>query len=697
MSFASAYPIIRAAADAFRPPQRVRVSEGAKIMRVHQSKGNALPWDAERTPYMIEPMDMLASRRHEAVIFVGPARTGKTVGLLDGWLGHCIVNDPGDFLVVHMTQDKAREYSKTRVDRMIRHSPEIRERMSARGYDDNTHDKMTRQGMWIRIAWPSASQLSASDYRYTAGTDYDRWADNIDGEGAGFGLLRKRTQTFLSRGMTMIESSPGREYEDPNWRPGTPHEAPPASGILGVYNTGDRRRWYWQCPDCSEYFEAAPGLTLFATLPEEDELLDQVRSANLTKLADQHAMICCPHCGSQIEQRLKRQMNDIRRARWVADGQSVTKDGELLGPPPDSSIASYWLGGVAAAYQRWESILLRYLQGLREYALSGSDLTLKTTINTDQAMPYLPRALKEGAGDQIDARTEDLPRFHVPNWARCLVASVDVQAGRRAGFVVQVHAIGPDLEQSIVDRYHLTESKADGRLIDPAGYPEDWDLLTEKVVNATYKLEDGRELRVLATGVDTGGEKGVSAQAYAWFQRLRASGLSSRVYLLKGAAGKRKQAVVSAKARDPRGRPIPGVFLHEVDTNAFKDQVAASLRRSTPGPAFMHFPSWLPASFFEELKSEIRGKDGKWKKIRESMANESLDLWVYVLAVLYVLGPANAQRTFPWHDPPDWARPLDAGNSQVMTRDERREMKAAPKPTQPSTSPGPRRGFRREW
>lgn len=686
MSFASAYPIIRAAADAFRPPQRVRVSEGARIMKVHQSKGNALPWDPERTPYMIEPMDLLASRRHEAVVFAGPARTGKTVGLLDGWLAHCIVHDPGDFLVVHMTQDKAREYSKTRVDRMIRHSPEIRARMSARGYDDNTHDKMTRQGMWIRIAWPSASQLSASDYRYTAGTDYDRWADNIDGEGAGFGLLRKRTQTFLSRGMTMIESSPGREYDDPNWDAKTPHEAPPASGILGVYNTGDRRRWYWQCPDCSEHFEAAPGLRLFATLPDEDDLLEEVRSANLTTLAAHHALVCCPHCGSQIEQRWKRHLNDIRRAHWLADGQSITKDGERMGAAPDSNIASYWLGGVAAAYQRWESILLRYLQGLREYALSGSDLTLKTTMNTDQAMPYLPRALKEGAGDRVGSHTVDLPRYHAPAWTRFLIASVDVQAGRRAGFVVQVHAVGVDLEQAIVDRYHLTESQAEGRLIDPAGYPEDWDLLTDKVLNATYKIEGGNELRVLAAGVDTGGEAGVSTQAYAWFQRLRKAGLSQRAYLLKGASVKRRQPVVSAKARDPRGRPIPGVFLHEVDTNLFKDQVAASLRRTTPGPAYMHLPDWLPAAFFDELKAEIRGKDGKWKKIRESMANEALDLWVYVLAVCHVLGPANAQKPFNWHSPPAWALPIDAGNSQVMTKDERREMKAAPRPARKRSS-----------
>jgi len=458
MSFASAYPIIRAAAEAFRPPRKIPVSEGARIMRVHQSKGGALPWNPQKTPYMIEPMDMLGSRMHEAVRFVGAAQSGKTVGLLDGWLAHCIAHNQGDFLAVQMTQDKAREYSKTRIDRMIRHTPPVRDRMSARKSDDNTHDKMTRQGMWIRIGWPSATQMASSSYKYTAGTDYDRWDDNIDGEGSGFGMMRERTKTHMSRGMTMIESSPGRDVEDPNWKPVSPHEAPPVSGILGVYNSGDRRRWYWQCPDCAEYFEARPGLDLFATLPPEDELIDIVRGADLSRLADQHAMVCCPHCGSQIEQRWKGHMNDVSRARWVRDGQTVTSDGEVVGDGLTSAIASYWLGGVAAAYQTWNAILVRHLQGLREYVLSGSDYTLKTTINTNQAMPYTPRSMKEGASEKVSERTEDLPRFFVPDWARFLVASVDVQAGRRAGFVVQVHAVGRDMEQSIVDRFHITQS-----------------------------------------------------------------------------------------------------------------------------------------------------------------------------------------------------------------------------------------------
>ena len=72
--------------EAFRPPNRVPVSQGAaETLRIAQPGLAPSPWSAEETPYMVEPMDMLASRRHEALAFIGPARTGKTMGLLDGW------------------------------------------------------------------------------------------------------------------------------------------------------------------------------------------------------------------------------------------------------------------------------------------------------------------------------------------------------------------------------------------------------------------------------------------------------------------------------------------------------------------------------------------------------------------------------------------------------------------------------------
>jgi phage terminase large subunit GpA-like protein len=71
--------------------------------------------------------------------------------------------------------------------------------------------------------------------------------------------------------MALVESSPGEPLKDPNWKPARRTRRRPLSGILGIYNRSDRRRWYWRCPHCNDRFEAAPGLSLF-NLPPEDQL-----------------------------------------------------------------------------------------------------------------------------------------------------------------------------------------------------------------------------------------------------------------------------------------------------------------------------------------------------------------------------------------------------------------------------------------
>lgn len=677
----TSYEAAKAAYDAcagyqsLRPPKRVTVAEGAaQALVINQPGGYVGPWSADETPYMVEPMNMLASRTHEAVCFVGPARTGKTMGLLDAWVGHCVVNDPGDFLVVQMTQDKAREFSKTRIDRAIRHSPAIRAMKSASSQHDNTHDKLFRHGMWLRIAWPTVSNLSSSDYRYVALTDYDRMPNDVDGEGAPFTLGLKRTTTFLSRGMCMVESSPGRDVQDPGWVPITAHEGPPTGGIMGIYNRSDRRRWYWACVDCHEYFEATPGLGLFG-LPSDDELLEMVREADLGQIAANYNRVICPHCGSLIAPKHKHDLN--RRGVWLRDGEKITRDGERYGDPITSTIAGYWLGGAAAAYQNWKSLVMRYLQGLREYALTGQELTLKTTVNTDQGMPYTSRALVEAAKNGGTIKTEEsLARYIVPGDARFLVASVDVQGGSTARFVVQVHAVGPHFEQWLVDRFEIKSSKREGMgsefaPIDPAAYAEDWSLLTERVVQATYRTSiEGKELRVLMTAVDSGGEDGVTDKAYAWWRSLKQVGLHNRVMLVKGASAKAAPMLRETKvgARGPKEKGDVPLYL--LNPNLLKDAVHAGLRRQTPGPGYIHLPSWLPQAFHDEMfNAEVRGKDGIWQQVRKR--NEAFDLACYIRAACLRLG---ADKIKNWDNAPPWARPL-AENRELIEREERREMK----------------------
>ncbi|OEY68010.1 hypothetical protein BG841_10320 [Marinobacter sp. X15-166B] len=684
-------PIITSAAEAFRPPKRVSVSDGAaSSLRIVQPGGYTGYWSAAETPYMVEPMDTLASRKHEAVIFVGPARSGKTMGLLDAWVTYAVTCDPGDMLVVQMTQDKARDYSKTRIDRAIRNSPKMSDLMSARGHDDNTHDKLFRHGMWLKIGWPSASQLSGSDYRYVALTDYDRMPDNVDGEGSAYALGLKRTTTYLSRGMCMVESSPGKPITDPNFRLETEHEAPPAGGILGIYNRGDRRRYYWPCGHCGEFFQVKPGLELFASLPSENDLLKTVRSADLNALAVEHAVVFCPHCGSGSDAREKHRM--LVAGDWLRDGQEISKSGLKSDGGIQSNIASFWLGGAAAAYQSWENLLLRYLQALRSYSTAGDEESLRVTINTDQAMPYLPMAVREetGRGELADM-AEDFPRYVVPEQARFLVASADVQGGQSARFVVQVHAFGPQMEQWLVDRFDITESARTGvggemAPIDPASYPEDWDVLTERVLGSTYRTtQDRQELRVRLLVCDSGGEDGVTENAKRWWRRLRRQGLGDKARLYKGGSAPSAAILRRTRIGDESRKDVHQLLCNP---NLLKDAVYNASRRATSGPARLHFPTWLGAAFWDEMRAEVREANGKWRKVRRR--NEAIDLCAMIWAGALHLGADRIN----WDAPTQpWARPIEH-NSERESTDERRARKPG---TRARRAPKPRAIGKSEW
>jgi phage terminase large subunit GpA-like protein len=685
--FTTAMADVCGAWPALLPPNRMRVSEGAAQNLVIKRPGGAGGfWNPDETPYMVEPTDTLASRRHSAVVFVGPAQTGKTLALGEGWMTHAVINDPGDMLIVQMTQDKAREYSKQRIDRAIRNSPNLRDMRSAMSRDDNLHDKQFRNGMWLRIAWPTVSNLSSTSYRYVFGTDYDRWPDDLDGEGDGFTLMGKRITTFLSRGMVAVESSPGRPVTDPTWQPATAHEAPPVGGILGIYNRSDRRRWYWKCPHCAEWFEATPGIGLFK-LPEDDELIESVRDLDIDVFARQFARVPCPHCGSVITPAQREGMN--RTGRWVPDGLTLDALDRASGNPRTSTIAGFWLGGAAATYVSWEMLVRKHTQALLDYALTNSELSLQTTANTDQGVPYMSRHLAEAARAGAQDRTveHDLPRYIVPDEARFVVAAVDVQGGKNARFVVQVHAIGAHQEQWLIDRFSITESARPGlgdefAPLDPAAYPEDWDTLNARVLAATYRTSDPtREIRVRSVIVDTGGEDGVTNNSYAWARRLRKAGLLPRVKLAKGASTKADWHIRETQVGGKQG--AGDITLHLLEPNKFKDMVAAGLNRRSPGPGYYHFPEahhrdrnphgWLPQAFFDELKAEVRNENGVWEQIKKR--NESFDLCYMIRALCMMLG---ADKREFWASPPSWARE-HALNSEVFTPEERREMKAAVK------------------
>ncbi|MBO4177962.1 phage terminase large subunit family protein [Escherichia coli] len=654
-----------------RAPRRMRVADAvAQYMRVPMGAGNSVPWDPLVAPYVIEPMNCLASREYDAVIFVGPARTGKTIGLIDGWVIYNVICDPADMLIIQMTEEKAREHSKKRLARTFRVSPEVVSRLSPNKNDNNVYDRTFLAGNYLKIGWPSVNIMSSSDYKCVALTDYDRFPEDIDGEGDAFSLASKRTTTFMSSGMTLVESSPGRDVKDVKWRRTSPHEAPPTTGILSLYNRGDRRRWYWPCPHCGEYFQPC------------GDVVAGFRDIADPVLASEAAYIQCPSCSGRIMPEQKRELNG--RGVWLRDGESINADGSRYGDPRRSRIASFWMEGPAAAYQTLSQLVYKLLTAEQEYETTGSEETLKTVINTDWGLPYLPRAsMEQRKSELLEQRAEPVPSRSVPDGVNFLVATVDVQAGRHRRFVVQVTGYGSRGERWIIDRYNITQSlrgDSDGesQRIDPASYPEDWDVLLTDVFHKSWPLasDPSQQMRLMAMAVDSGGEDGVTDNAYKFWRRCRRDGLGKRIYLFKGDSIRRAKLITrtfpdNTGRTGRRAQAAGDVPLWLLQTDALKDRVNNALWRDSPGPGYVHFPDWLGSWFYDELTYEERSSDGKWSKPSRG-ANEAFDLMVYAEALVILHGYEKIR----WPDAPEWAS---------------REtwLECVPDSTEPSPSPEP--------
>lgn len=664
MSFDSIEAMIAAAAAGVRPPERINVAEAAEKYRFLNNPGSYVGyWDNKVAPYLVEPMECLTSYEYTGMIFVGPARTGKS-DMFFNWLAYTAKADPADMMVVNMTINTARDWAQGDLRKFLRHSKEIGKLVAPGRANQNTQATRFLSGMRLLVKWPTITELSGKTVPRNWIFDYDRMEDSIDGEGSAFDLTAKRAQTFRRYGMTVAESSPGREVENPKWMPRTPHEAPPTKGILALYNRGDRRRWFWKCPHCRTPFE--PTFSLLSW-PDTNDMIE----------AAEACWMACPHCGGVIYHDArdgvpgKYELNQLDNARWVKDGMIWTREGTLEGKPFRSDIASFWMQGPAAVFTDWRDLVLKYLKAEDEFERTGSQEALKTTINVDQGLPYTYRGLEvERLPETLKARAKDLGERRVPEGVRFLVACVDVQKNR---FEVQVMGFGVGGDMWVIDRFQIRKSKRlddDGERwpVNPGAYPEDWDLLIDEVLLKSYELDDGsgRRMRIKMTACDSGGRAGVTTNAYNFYRRLRdhdgtefEAGLHSRFVLVKGASTKTAPRVQigypDSERKDRHAGARGDVPVMFINGNLVKDTLNQMLDRTEPGGGMVTFPNWLPDDFFSEMCVEVKTSKG-WENLRK-LRNESWDLCAYALA-LSLHRHIRIER-IDWENPPGWAEEHD--------------------------------------
>lgn len=609
--------------SALTPPEKLSLKESAEKYLSVKLGDSWVGWDSAQTPYMIEPMNMIKKSYYNFEVFIGGVRGGKTEGLLKSVVADAIACDPSDVILVHTKKDTAEAFSKKEISPILR-SEKLSSYLSKNKHDNNILNKFFSEGQNLLITYPVEDNFRGKSAKYGLITEYDAYPECS--EGCWSELLIKRTLSYGSRGMTVIESTPKYDCLDNEWIK-TGHALPTAEGITAKYNLGDRRKYYWLCPHCGEAFT-----------PDVETLSYDVSVTSIDEVSDKDKVFCiCPTHGCVIEFKDRRSMN--YKGFWMPEG-AIYKNGEIDYSGAVKSYPSYYLSPLCAQFLKWSDIAREHYKSLLSFEMTGSDKELRTFYNTFLGLPYTPISSK-ATSEQVNFKNYlDIKKGVVPDDILVIFASVDCQGGKRRGFEVAIWGIRSGGSLHIVDRYNIRSIKNEHGAdiaIEPQRYVEHVSVLETQVLDKQYPSESGDRLfSVAVVSYDTNGEPGYYKTAYDFF---KASENQSRLMPLKGASVRQSELVVRAQSEQIKDKSVKsagyGDSLFLVATNLIKDIVSNVIEIDKSRSLSLTYPSDMDSDFFKELVSEVRDSKGTWSKKKVGAYNEALDLIVYAKALIH--------------------------------------------------------------
>jgi phage terminase large subunit GpA-like protein len=590
-------------------------------------------WHTERTPYLREIMDVLSpSHLARRIVLMKGSRMGGTEAG-NNWVLHAILSAPASFIMALPSQRDARAAMLERLGPMVDSCPELAARIL-----DATALRLRFPGGQLNLVHASSGkQLRARTGRCIFCDEIDAWDRELPGEGSPLEIIEKRATGYSGAKIFYVS---------------TPTETG-FSAIEELYLSSDQRRFLLPCPDC-----AHPD---FLTWSGYRDHVHRVDPGHYRIEWDQDqpetARCVCGRCGIRIPEPYKHEW--LARGRWqpLAAG-----DGQTIGFHLSSLYAPYgWLS--------WAELAREFLRASRDVS------ALRPFVNTRLGETFEEK-LAGASSASLKGGLERYPA-EVPSGVGVLVAGVDVHADR---LEAQAVGFGADEESWLVawQVFMGDPTKADA-----------WREL-DRFLLRRFRHQSGQQLAIERVCVDSGF---LADHVYRFTKpreerELAGAGIQ-QVFAVRGGqlVGR---PVVERPSRNNRYSAV--LFTLCVDTA--KDELYARLRmdRTNPGgPGYMHLPDWLDEEYLEQLAAEKKipkriGRSRRirrvWEKIRDR--NEAVDLTVYSLAALRIMGP-------------DFIRSLGARAAAFAQKP---EEAAAPAPAAPPQPPARRprdwiMGFRR--
>lgn len=567
-----------------RPPPDLTISQWADQNRVLSPEASAEPgkWSTARVEYSREIMDTITDITVEEVIVMGSSQVGKTEIELNT-LGYYIEHDPSPILVVYPTITIGKDWSKDRLDPMLRDTPCLRNRIApARRRDSgNTVLHKRFRGGHVTIAGAnSPASLSSRPVRVVLADEIDRFPRSAGDEGDPVSLAYRRTETFWNRRLVAV-STPTIEGQ---------------SAIADRYEQTDKRVFEIPCHACGELHEPQwEQVTWDHSLPIED------RAAS--------AAYHCPGCGSV--------WTDAQR--WAA-----VRQGRWRATAPFRGRAGFRLNALLSPWVSVRKLVAEWLKAEHDVEKR------KQFVNT-----MLGRCWREKgeapAWERLYERREEWPQSIVPQSVLFLTCGVDVQGDR---LEARVWGWGRDKRSWLIDRRIIVDDRSR-----PA---EAWDEL-ERLLETIWHHESGADLRLVRMAVDSGYR---SEEVYRFVRRHGRGGrvLAIKGDARGAAALGLPRAVDVTRTGKARGVKVWPVSPSPLKEQLYRWlNLARGLDGETPPAGYVHLPTWAGDDELRQLTAEeqmppAKRKGGPEWNLLPGRRNEALDCRVYAHAAAIHFG-----------------------------------------------------------
>ncbi len=566
-----------------KPDPVVTVSEWADSKRVLTVSAEPGKFRTSRTPYIREIVDRLSVRdTAQTIIFKKSSQVGATEAA-NNWLGYVIDVAPAPFLYMMPTDTMMKEVSKSRIQKMIDSTPEIRQKIkpSKAKESGNTIQNKEFEGGFVKMVGANSPVgLSSTAVQDVYADEIDRYPLDVGGEGSAIDLADTRTLTYGSRKKKFLTSTPTRKD---------------TSAIDNAFQTTGQRFYNVPCPYCNAL---------------QSLMFDQLRY-EVDKYND--AKYECIHCNQLIEERHKTWM--LTNGTWIPR-YPEKEDGITYG---------YFINALYSPLG-WYS----WGQMAKEFVESETDVFKRITwTNTKAGEVYEEKGEKPNWESLYDRAEDYLPNKPSKEVA-VITAGVDVQGDR-----LEVEIVGwikGKRSQSIDYRV----------LVGDTDKQEVWDTLG-KIVNEVWKREDGQVLPLRLMAVDSGYN---TSKVYAFtkkYSTARVVPVKGRDRLETLYASPKSVQVTKA-GKKINGVKIWGIGSSFIKTELYGMlKLQKDHEQQTIPDGYCHFPKREPSYFRgltgEELQivTNRRGyRDYVWVKKYER--NEPLDCRVYARAAAAIVG-----------------------------------------------------------